>query len=81
MLRNRFARDVAAAERERLETERYDALLRSSSLRQAALDGDVEWGKVEMGQSAGLVSEILPAALVMKNLVEEMRTAIHRLQR
>ena len=81
MLRNRFASDVAAAERAQMDAERYETLLRSSSLKQAALDGDVEWGKVEMGQSAGLVNEILPAERVMQNLVEEMRAALHRLQR
>jgi enoyl-[acyl-carrier protein] reductase II len=80
MLRNRFAHDVAAAERDQMDSERYEALLRSSSLKQAALDGDVEWGKVEMGQSAGLVNEILPAAHVMQKLVEEMRVALRRLQ-
>jgi enoyl-[acyl-carrier protein] reductase II len=79
MLRNRFAREVAEAERIGMEHEPYDALLRSSSLRQAALDGDVDWGKVEMGQSAGLIKELLPATQVMQNLIEEMEAAIRRL--
>ena len=33
------------------------------------------WGKVEAGQSAGLVDEILPAAEVMRRLVAELDAA------
>jgi enoyl-[acyl-carrier protein] reductase II len=79
MIKNRFARAMADAERDNVETERYDTLFRSSSLRQAALEGDVEWGKVEAGQSAGLVREIVPAARVMQQLVEEMQAAVARI--
>jgi enoyl-[acyl-carrier protein] reductase II len=79
MLKNQFARDIADAEQSQLDAASYDALFRSSTLRQAALEGDVERGKVEAGQSAGLVDEILPAAQVMQQLVEELATAIRRL--
>jgi enoyl-[acyl-carrier protein] reductase II len=48
-------------------------------VKQAALDGDIEWGKVEAGQSAGLVDEILPAAEVMRRLVAEAEAARKRL--
>ena len=44
-----------------------------------ALDGDVEWGKVEAGQSAGLVDDILPAAEVVRRLVAELEEARKRL--
>jgi enoyl-[acyl-carrier protein] reductase II len=54
-------------------------MFKSSSLKQAALDGDVEWGKVEAGQSAGLVDDILPAADVLRRLVAEAEEARRRL--
>ena len=56
-----------------------EALFKASSLKKAALEGDVEWGKVEAGQSAGLVDDILPAAEVMKRLVLELEQARKRL--
>ena len=56
-----------------------DSVFKSSSLKKAALEGDVEWGKVEAGQSAGLVDDILPAAQLMKRLVEELEDARRRL--
>lgn len=78
-LRNAFAQAIFDAERDQLAQDDYDTLFKRSSLKQAALDGDVEWGKVEMGQSAGLVSEIQPAAQVMAQLVQELAQASRRL--
>lgn len=73
-LKNAFTRRFAAAP----ESER-EALFKGASLRKAALEGDVEWGKVEAGQSVGLVNEILPAAEVMSRLVQELEHARRRL--
>ncbi len=61
----------SAAERE--------SLFKESSLKKAALEGDVQWGKVEAGQCAGLVDDILPAAEVMQRLVRELEQARGRL--
>ncbi|MFC4275693.1 NAD(P)H-dependent flavin oxidoreductase [Achromobacter aloeverae] len=79
-LRNAFARAVFDAERDQLPQEDYVALFKKSTLKQAALDGDVEWGKVELGQSAGLVSRIEPAAAVMARLVSELAQVTDRLR-
>ena len=73
-LKNAFTQKFQAAR----EDER-EALFKASSLKKAALEGDVEWGKVEAGQSAGLVNEILPAAELMKRLVQELEQARNRL--
>jgi enoyl-[acyl-carrier protein] reductase II len=56
-----------------------DSVFKSSSLKKAALEGDVEWGKVEAGQSAGLVDDIVPAAQLIKRLVDELEQARRRL--
>jgi enoyl-[acyl-carrier protein] reductase II len=73
-IRNAFTRKFEASSKEERE-----ALFKASSLKKAALEGDVEWGKLEAGQSAGLVDEILPAAEVMKRLVQELEQARRRL--
>jgi len=78
-LKNAFSARYEAAERAGATDEELEALLNTSSLKQAALDGDVEWGKVEAGQSAGLVDEILPAAEVVKRLIAELEQARLRL--
>ncbi|HEU4645158.1 MAG TPA: nitronate monooxygenase [Burkholderiales bacterium] len=78
-LRNKFAEKFNAAERAGASQAELDAIFQAASLKQAALEGDVEWGKVEAGQSAGLVSEILPAAEVVRRLVAELELARQRL--
>ena len=60
-------------------TSEREALFKDSSLKKAALEGDVEWGKVEAGQSAGLVDDIVPAGELMQRLVRELEQARKRL--
>ncbi|QHE86282.1 2-nitropropane dioxygenase [Hydrogenophaga sp. BPS33] len=79
-LRNAFAQAIFDAERDQVAQDDYEALFKKSTLKQAALDGDIEWGKVELGQSAGLVQRIEPAAEVMAQLVRELREATERLR-
>ena len=80
-LKNAFSEKFSAAERAGAPQAELDALFKASSLKRAALEGDVEWGKVEAGQSAGLVDEILPAAEVVRRLVAELEEARLRLAR
>src|SRR5262245_41586176 len=78
-LKNAFSAKYEAAERAGASSSELEEIFKTSSLKVAALDGDVEWGKVEAGQSAGLVDEILPAAEIMRRLVAEAEEARRRL--
>jgi enoyl-[acyl-carrier protein] reductase II len=78
-LQNSFSRKYAALEASGGQKEELEKMFKSSSLKQAALEGDVEWGKVEAGQSAGLIDDIVPAAEVMRRLVSEVEIARKRL--
>jgi len=78
-LKNAFSARYEAAERAGASRDELETVFQEYSLKQAALRGDIEWGKVEAGQSAGLVHEILPAAEVMRRLVNELEAARQRL--
>ncbi len=56
-----------------------EALYRAASLKQAALEGDVANGKVEAGQTAGLIDDIVPAGELFHRLVAELEAARKRL--
>jgi enoyl-[acyl-carrier protein] reductase II len=56
-----------------------EALYKAASLRQAALDGDVANGKVEAGQTVGLIDDIVPAGELFARLVRELDEARQRL--
>jgi enoyl-[acyl-carrier protein] reductase II len=78
-LKNAFSAKYEAAERRGASREELDAIFESTSLKRAALEGDMEWGKLEAGQSAGLVTDIVPAGELLKRLVAEMEQARQRL--
>lgn len=76
VIRNQFAEDMAKAEAEGLSDDQRKALFISSSLKKAAFDGDVEAGKVEAGQSTGLMSDILPAADIVARIADDYAQAV-----
>jgi len=80
-IRNAFSSKYLEKERAGASREELDAIFDGANLKQAALDGDIEWGKLEAGQSAGLVNDILPAAEVFGRLVRELEEARKRLAR
>jgi enoyl-[acyl-carrier protein] reductase II len=78
-LENSFSRKYRSLEAAGVPLAEREALFKQHSLKQAALEGDVDWGKVEAGQSAGLVRDIVPAGALVKRLVREMEDARRRL--
>jgi enoyl-[acyl-carrier protein] reductase II len=78
-LRNAFSAKYEAAEQSGASRAELDAIFQEYSLKQAALRGDVDWGKVEAGQSAGLVRDIVPAGELFRRLVAETEQARRRL--
>lgn len=82
-VRNEFTDSVVKAEAEGLaaaDPEGWRALLAGSTLRQAALEGDVALGKVEAGQSAGLIDDLPDAGTLTARLAAELEEAMARLE-
>ena len=78
-LKNAFSAEVEAAERSGMAEDELKALINRSNLKMAALDGDMAQGKVEVGQSVGLIDDIVPAAEVVAQLLREFQAARARL--
>jgi enoyl-[acyl-carrier protein] reductase II len=79
VLKNDFTREFEAAERSGAPAQDLATLNASRSLKMAAFDGDIDQGKVEVGQSVGLIDELLPAAQVVERLIAEFEAAVARL--
>jgi enoyl-[acyl-carrier protein] reductase II len=43
-------------------------------------EGDLKEGELEIGQIAGLITEVLPAAQIIKNLIEEYNQTLKTLK-
>ena len=81
MLKNDFTREFEAAERSGASAEELETFSGGRTLKMAAFDGDIDQGKVEVGQSVGLIDELLPAAELVRQLIAEFETAVERLSR
>ncbi|WP_409490881.1 NAD(P)H-dependent flavin oxidoreductase [Amycolatopsis sp. cmx-11-12] len=79
-LANDFTDRMTDLENSAADVDRRREVFTASTLRDAALDGDLKNGKVEAGQSAGLVTDVLPAAEIVGRIVEEYDAAVARLR-
>jgi len=79
MINNDFAQTVIQAEKDGSDLVRIAELFQSGTLKKAALEGDMQWGKVELGQSAGLIEDVLSVKMLMAQLVQELNTAMQRM--
>ncbi len=78
VLRNKLARQFEELMRQGAPPEELDRL-GANKLRAAARDGDVEYGSLMAGQSAGLVKRIAPAREIITEIVTEAARVIRSL--
>lgn len=79
MIANDFSARFLEAEAAGADIEARRAIFAGSSLKLAALDGDVANGKIEAGQSAGLIDDLPGAGELTARLIAEYRSALARL--
>nr|WP_042178063.1 nitronate monooxygenase [Kibdelosporangium sp. MJ126-NF4]CTQ98636.1 Enoyl-[acyl-carrier-protein] reductase [FMN] (EC 1.3.1.9) [Kibdelosporangium sp. MJ126-NF4] len=79
MLANEFASRMAKLEETGADLDARRAEFTRSTLRMAAHEGDVVHGKVEAGQSAGLIESVLPAGQIVRQLAAEYAATVTRL--
>ena len=79
-LKSRFIEDLAAMERSGADTERLLEFVGRDRARTAQITGDVENGDAYAGSSAGLIREILPAAAVIRKMMNEYKEAVRGME-
>ncbi|MEQ5828939.1 nitronate monooxygenase [Sulfitobacter sp. NFXS29] len=78
---NRFTDRMLDLEGRGVDIETRKAVFLASSLKMAAFDGDVVEGKMEAGQSSGLVDRLMPAAAVVAEIASDYARALDALPR
>ena len=76
---NDFTDRMTELEQTAVDDDERRAVFSAATLRDAALAGDVTSGKVEAGQSAGLVDAVLPARTLVADIVEEYELVVRHL--
>ncbi len=79
MIKNEFALKVLEAENLGATKEELLELLGKGREKAAIFDGDLNNGEIEAGQCSGLIKEILPASIIVNNILEEYYIAKNKL--
>lgn len=81
MIKNSYALKTMEYEKRGASVEETRELLGAKRERLGIFEGDWDEGQFEAGMGAGLIREILPAAIVMEKLVKECRETVEGLKR
>ena len=79
LYKNKFANDVINAERSGASEDELKELLGRKREMKGIFEGDLDEGELEMGQSSGLVNDIIPVKTVVQNLLNEYNEAVLKL--
>ncbi|NMH27889.1 NAD(P)H-dependent flavin oxidoreductase [Flavobacterium silvaticum] len=79
LIRNKFFEDVVALYSTAPKVEDIRQLLGRARAKRGMFEGDMEEGELEIGQIAGLIHEVLPAAQIVENMMSEFRSAKNEL--
>jgi enoyl-[acyl-carrier protein] reductase II len=79
-IRNPWVERVRQAEAAGASREELEEIYGRSHSRRGILEGDVENGELEAGQSSGLIRDIVPAADVVRSFVEGYELGLARLR-
>ena len=79
LLKNDFYNHVQKAYEQGASKEALIELLGRGRAKKGMFEGDLTAGELEIGQIAGLMSEVLPAKKIIENLIEEFEEAKKKL--
>jgi len=75
MIRNKFYEDIVELYKTGPSVEELQELLGRARAKRGMFEGDLEEGELEIGQISGLIHEIKPAAIIIKEMMAEFEIA------
>ena len=80
MLKNSFFQKITALYEKGVDVEELKTILGTGRAKKGMFEGDLDEGELEIGQIAGLINEVIPAAQIIGNLIEEYDQALKNLK-
>ena len=81
MLKNSFFQKINSLYQKGTDVEELKLVLGKGRAKRGMFEGDLEEGELEIGQISGLINDILPAAQIVKNLIDEYNQALRLLKK
>ena len=75
LIKNDFYKKVQELYSQQVDTSQLEKLLGRGRAKKGMFEGDLEEGELEIGQIAGLIHEINPAADIVNEIVDEFRSS------
>lgn len=75
LLKNKFFNDIQELYKQTPTKDELITLLGRARAKKGMFEGDLEEGELEIGQISGLISDILPAAEIVNNMIDEFEEA------
>ena len=80
LLKNEFYRRIEEAEARGAGSDELKEILGRARAKKGMFEGDLQEGELEIGQVSSLLNDILPAAEIVVNLLNEYATGLQDLQ-
>jgi enoyl-[acyl-carrier protein] reductase II len=75
LLKNKFYDDIESLYTTSPSKEDLKQLLGRARAKQGMFEGDLKEGELEIGQISGLIDSVIPAKIIVENLIAEFETA------
>jgi len=75
LLKNKFYDDIESLYTTSPSKEDLKQLLGRARAKQGMFEGDLQEGELEIGQISGLIDNVIPAKMIVENLIAEFETA------
>ncbi|PKG42380.1 NAD(P)H-dependent flavin oxidoreductase [Psychroflexus sp. MES1-P1E] len=75
LLKNKFYNDIESLYTTSPSKEDLKQLLGRARAKQGMFEGDLQEGELEIGQISGLIDDVIPAKIIVENLITEFETA------
>lgn len=75
LIKNEFFQQINEAEERGAPRHELAEILGRARAKKGMFEGDMVEGELEIGQIAGLISDILPAGKIVENIIEEYKSA------
>jgi len=76
MIKNKFFEQITDAENRCASLEELITLLGRGRSKKGMYEGDLNEGELEIGQVSSLIEDILPASVIMQNIISEYKSAL-----
>ena len=80
MLKNSFFQKIASLYEKGVDVEELKTTVGRGRAKKGMFEGDLEEGELEIGQIAGLINEVIPAAQIIDNFIEEYDQTLKNLK-